>query len=275
MKKINKYILAFAILLVSLSITEVLYLISKNIPYRIYFDPIGQFAAFGPFLASLLFIIFNKKNRIKDLSLKWFNFKLVINSILLFFMAMVLCLTIEYFFKFSVIEIPRNGIWLWGHNFNLFIGFLLYAMLFLVFVGFGEELCWRGFLFNKLKGLSWLELVISINLIWSLWHLPVYMRYGNVISFIFFTVSCFEFGIILMYLRVKTNSVIPAMLLHALYNTIFIIVSKTMKPEVQYLSGFPNIIMLVVLSPLAIYYYKKGKVIYNERIYKNTFANKS
>jgi len=78
-----------------------------------------------------------------------------------------------------------------------------------------------------------------------------------------------------MYLRVKTNSVIPAMLLHALYNTIFIIVSKTMKPEVQYLSGFPNIIMLVVLSPLAIYYYKKGKVIYNERIYKNTFANKS
>jgi hypothetical protein len=132
--------------------------------------------------------------------------------------------------------------------------------------GFTEETAWRGYLFSKLKDLTWFQITIIINLIWAIWHIPIhfYVLEGHIwMSFPLFIVTCFELGIIMQYLRVKTNSVIPCILFHTLF--IFPLMLSGLKTKVLYLGSFPYIIMILLLLPITFYCYRVGQIIHEKQ----------
>jgi membrane protease YdiL (CAAX protease family) len=144
---------------------------------------------------------------------------------------------------------------------------ILYYVLIPPIAGLTEEIAWRGYLFSKLKELTWLQITIIINLIWSIWHIPThyYSLEGHFwISFPLFIASCFELGIIMQYLRVKTDSVIPCILFHALFIVPFMLAG--LKTRVLYLGSFPSIIMLLFLLPITIYCYSVGQRIHDKEL---------
>jgi len=112
-------------------------------------------------------------------------------------------------------------------------------------------------------------MTILLNIIWALWHLPFFlfggMGHTNVfVSYILFVVITMELGIILNYIRIKTNSVFGAILLHPIPNIILMIVTGFTTVENEFWASHPNIIGIILLFPFAFYYYRKGKTLYYE-----------
>jgi Type II CAAX prenyl endopeptidase Rce1-like len=187
-----------------------------------------------------------------------FNFKLFkpwpfIAIMIITYILLFLTIIILTHFKLSELSEPDKGV--------------LFYVLAPLYVGLIEETAWRGYLFSKLKGLTWFQISIIINLIWAIWHLPSHYSTleGHIwISFPLFIVSCFELGIIMQYLRVKTDSVIPCILFHALF--VIPIMLAGLKTKVLYFGSFPTIIMILLLLPITIYCYRVGQRIHDKKL---------
>lgn len=97
----------------------------------------------------------------------------------------------------------------------------------LSFGALGEELGWRTYLYPKLEELFGLRKALLFGgLIWSVWHFPL-VAAGHVgtgywgepyTGFLFFTVDTAFMGCIAYLLVKKTDSVWPAVFLHAFHN---------------------------------------------------------
>jgi len=119
-----------------------------------------------------------------------FNFKLFKPSsflaiIIITYILLFLTIIILTHFKLAEFSKPDNGI--------------LFYVLIPIIAGLTEETAWRGYLFSKLKELTWLQITIIINLIWSIWHIPTHYHSleGHFwISFPLFIASFFEVVII-------------------------------------------------------------------------------
>jgi membrane protease YdiL (CAAX protease family) len=212
------------------------------------------FIDISPIVVAIAFLLI-LRDKFSDLSLRLFNPLSFIVIILITYVLLFLTIFIQFYFKFSG--------FLFTYDKGKIIGCFLSAI---IICGFTEETAWRGYLFSKLKDLTWFQITIIINLIWAIWHIPshFYRLEGHIwISFPLFIVSCFEFGIIMQYLRVKTDSVIPCILFHALFA--FPLMLFSLKTKVLYLGSFPYIIMLLLLLPLTIYCYRAGQRIHEKQ----------
>lgn len=89
--------------------------------------------------------------------------------------------------------------------------------------GISEEYGWRGFLWDELKSLGVVWANLLTGLVWGLWHAPLILlslNYGltgwlGMLTMIVFTVSM---SFVLSALRVKTQSIVPAAMLHGMIN---------------------------------------------------------
>lgn len=89
----------------------------------------------------------------------------------------------------------------------------------------GEELGWRGFLFNETKQMGFWKSNLFIGIIWGIWHAPVILQGHNypdhpVLGVFMMILFCIPLGYIMSYLRIKTNSVLAPALFHAALNAI-------------------------------------------------------
>ena len=212
------------------------------------------FIDISPIVVAIVFLLI-LRDKFSDLSLRLFNPLSFIIIILITYVLLFLAIFIQSYFKFSG--------FLFTYDKGKIIGCFLSAI---IICGFTEETAWRGYLFSKLKDLTWFQITIIINLIWAIWHIPshFYRLEGNIwISFPLFIVSCFELGIIMQYLRVKTDSVIPCILFHALF--IFPLMLSGLETKVLYLGSFPYIILLLLLLPITIYCYRAGQRIHENK----------
>ncbi|TCK69761.1 membrane protease YdiL (CAAX protease family) [Acidipila rosea] len=90
----------------------------------------------------------------------------------------------------------------------------------------GEELGWRGFLFPRLhQRVGFHGACLISGAIWAVWHFPglLWADY-NVGTNPLFAMSCFTLGVIAMayimgYLRLRSGSIWPCVLVHATHNT--------------------------------------------------------
>lgn len=105
-----------------------------------------------------------------------------------------------------------------------------------IFLGFGEEYGWRGYLQNELFKMGRVRGVLVLGLIWGAWHWPVILMGHNypdhpllgAVLFLGYT-TCL--GIVLSYALLKSGSIILAAFLHALNNTaLFVIQFLGFKP---------------------------------------------
>lgn len=120
----------------------------------------------------------------------------------------------------------------------------------------GEELGWRGYLLPRLTAAlgSWWALPLT-GLLWGLWHLPVifltplYHAEGNLLIIVpLFLTGTTIFGVIEGYLRLTTNSVWPAAILHSAGNVfwyLFRTATVASSPLItEYLAGESGILPL-------------------------------
>lgn len=89
----------------------------------------------------------------------------------------------------------------------------------------GEELGWRGFLYNEMKQMGFWKSNLFIGIIWGLWHAPLILQGHNYpdhpIAGVFMMILfCVPLGYIMAYLRAKTNSVLAPVIFHATINAI-------------------------------------------------------
>jgi membrane protease YdiL (CAAX protease family) len=212
------------------------------------------FIDISPIVVAIAFILI-LRDKFSDLRLRLFNPLSLIVILLITYVLLFLTISIQSYFNFSEFSFTSDK--------GTITGYFLSAI---IMCGFAEETAWRGYLFSKLKDLTWFQITIIINLIWAIWHIPshFFVLEGHIwISFPLFIVSCFELGIIMQYLRVKTDSVIPCILFHALF--IFPLMLSGLKTNVLYLGSFPYIILLLLLLPLTIYCYKAGQRIHEQQ----------
>ena len=212
------------------------------------------FIDISPLVVAVAFLLI-LRDKFSALSFRLFNPLSLIVVLVITYVILFLTIFIQTYFKFSEFSFTSDK--------GKIIGYFLSA---LIMCGFAEETAWRGYLFSKLKDLTWFRITIIINLIWAIWHIPshFYVLEGHIwISFPLFIITCFELGIIMQYLRVKTNSVIPCILFHALF--IFPLMLSGLKTKVLYLGSFPYIIMILLLLPITIYCYRVGQRIHEKQ----------
>ena len=91
----------------------------------------------------------------------------------------------------------------------------------------GEEIGWRGFLVAELmKFNSFSRTALISGVIWSAWHVPliIWSKYNSGTP-TWYAVSCFatmvmSISFVFAWIRIKSGSVWPAVLLHACHNAI-------------------------------------------------------
>lgn len=89
----------------------------------------------------------------------------------------------------------------------------------------GEEIGWRGFLVPALASrLSFVKTSLTIGTIWALWHLP-FLIYGGYqgqtprwYSFLCFAAMVIPSGFLYVWVRLRSGSLWPCVLLHEMHN---------------------------------------------------------
>jgi uncharacterized protein len=90
-------------------------------------------------------------------------------------------------------------------------------------VAFGEELGFRGLLWNELRSFGFWRASAVIGLIWGCWHAPLVLYGHNYpqhpqLGFLLFIVNSVFLSFIFSYIRLKSKSVIAVSILHGALN---------------------------------------------------------
>jgi uncharacterized protein len=112
----------------------------------------------------------------------------------------------------------------------------------------GEEIGWRGLLVPELaKVNSFFKTALISGGIWAVWHYPVmlFADYGNTgtpiwFNLIFFTLAAVGISFPLAWLRLKSGSIWPAVILHASHNLFFQVIFSPLTGDTgitEYLIG--------------------------------------
>ncbi|MGZ7067731.1 MAG: CPBP family glutamic-type intramembrane protease [Methanobacterium sp.] len=108
---------------------------------------------------------------------------------------------------------------------NNIILFVIVGTISGVISALGEEIGWRGFLvpqLAKLTTFTWVAIISGV--IWALWHFPliIFSNYNSATPLWYalplFFVATLGISFILAWLRLKSGSIWPAVLLHASHN---------------------------------------------------------
>jgi CAAX protease family protein len=119
--------------------------------------------------------------------------------------------------KNSFATLPVNPIWL-----TLITG-LIAGVTINAVAAFGEELGWRGFLLQEFKGMYFFKASLTIGLIWGIWHAPLILMGYNYpqhpqIGVFMMIIFCILLTPLLLYITIKSKSVIAAAILHGTLN---------------------------------------------------------
>lgn len=140
-------------------------------------------------------------------------------------------LAVGYLIPVAYAIIAYNVVWAAG--LGRFVGDWPAHLPFVIVLGsiaaaisaFGEELGWRGFLVPRLASRYGFTVAALISgVIWAVWHLPLllFTDYGGH-GPQWYALACFVVGVIglsfaMAWLRLRSGSVWPAVLLHAAHN---------------------------------------------------------
>lgn len=131
----------------------------------------------------------------------------------------------------------------------------------------GEEIAWRGFLVPELKqSMPFWKTSLIIGLIWSIWHFPIilFADYRNSFPWWYaipvFTAGLVIYSFVLAWLRFKSNSIWPCVLMHATSNLVIqsifdpLTIKTTTGKFLLGEYGFGMIIITIVALPFVLKY---------------------
>jgi membrane protease YdiL (CAAX protease family) len=134
----------------------------------------------------------------------------------------------------------------------------------------GEEIGWRGFFVPKLleSNGDFTKTVIYSGIIWSVWHFPVILFGGTgtgappVWDIASFTIQATSIGVVLAWLRLKSGSLWPCVLLHAantLYGDSFFGALTANSGITKYVVGQAGVLTCLVYIAFALYFWSRRK----------------
>ena len=122
----------------------------------------------------------------------------------------------------------------------------------------GEELMWRGLLWEQLKGLGFVPASLTIGAIWGFWHAPMVwligLNYPSTplwIGLAMMLLVCLTLSPILCYLRARGDSILVPAAFHGTINAIsgvaFLLFAAP-NPLIVGMTGIPGIILSAGVS---------------------------
>ncbi|MCS7185044.1 MAG: CPBP family intramembrane metalloprotease [bacterium] len=120
-------------------------------------------------------------------------------------------------------------------------------------IAFGEEIGWRGFLYNELsRKLNFWQLSLLMGVIWGVWHLPLILQGHNyptnpVLGVFWMIIFCVLYTPIFNFIRIKSNSVIADAILHGSLNATYGFSVLFLKGGNEFIVGMLGIAGFVVL----------------------------
>jgi len=247
-------------MLLSIGLSFLIFRFRQTASFGNTIDPIYHLWLFGPTIASLILLLIIKNDSFSMISFKKIqNVKAFLVVIVTMILVIILSGIIQYLLGFISFQRNDQFFFLFNHQFTPLVGSFIWLVLLLIHAGFAEEFAWRGYLFSKLKNLSWVEIILVLNTIWAVWHFP-FMPFQKVYQYILFWFLCIEFGVVLVYVRIKTKSVISAMILHPV---VVFSLSVIFTPYFNVINtdgaGWPNYIIALLFLPISIYYFTEGQ----------------
>ena len=123
----------------------------------------------------------------------------------------------------------------------------LVALVYFTFLIWGEEFGWRAYLLPKLMPIGARKAALLVGAVWGMWHWPMMYVYGQqygldywgapvtgLLLFVLFTLSL---SVIYSWLTVRTRSVWPATIAHAVHNTFCLLMLYFVRGEPNHLIG--------------------------------------
>jgi membrane protease YdiL (CAAX protease family) len=133
-----------------------------------------------------------------------------------------------------------------------------------VVFAYGEELGWRGFLFDELKPLGFWRTSIVTGAIWGVWHAPLILMGHNYAHYpvpgVFMMVAwCLLLAPIFTFIRMKSKSVLGTAILHGMLNGMAALPIVLVSGGNELLTGFTGLAGFIVfaLVDAAIFVYLK------------------
>ncbi|MBN2479526.1 MAG: CPBP family intramembrane metalloprotease [Parachlamydiales bacterium] len=120
---------------------------------------------------------------------------------------------------------------------SIFLNFLFSFFVFLTaglffgvtintFFGLGEEIMWRGYLFEKFQKFGFWKMGLFIGIIWGLWYAPLILTFGynikdhRILACIFMIIFTILSSPVFLYFKIKGKAIIVPALLHGSINAI-------------------------------------------------------
>jgi len=178
--------------------------------------------------------------------------------------------------KKSLESMPLNPLWL-GLIQGLAAGLTVNAV-----AGFGEELGWRGFLYNQFKHLNFIKASLTIGFVWGIWHAPLILMGHNypqhpVIGVLIMTIWCILLSPLFLYITIKSESVIAAAIMHGTLNgtagisILLVAGGNDLIVGTTGLAGFIALIIFILVLFIYDTWISKEKIMLKEKIDFNQF----
>jgi len=143
--------------------------------------------------------------------------------------------------------------------------------------GLGEELGWRGYLLNALKGKKFLHVSLIIGTVWGLWHFPLILLGHNypqhpaagVGMMVVYTILLTP---MMIYIVIKSKSVITAAIFHGANNAIAGISILYLSGGNDITNGVTGIAGFIALLFMNLLFYLFDKYITKENIFTKTIV---
>jgi membrane protease YdiL (CAAX protease family) len=135
----------------------------------------------------------------------------------------------------------------------------------------GEEIGWRGYLVPRLaSGYSFTSTALTSGCIWAVWHYPMFIvvdydRGGQVwYSLVCFTMLLLAASVICAWLRLKTGSIWPAVIVHASNNLLVQDVLRPLSMTSRWshyaLDQFGGLLPLLAVMAAVVVWQRRGEV---------------
>ena len=174
--------------------------------------------------------------------------------------------------KKSLEAMPFNPLWMILTE-GLLAGITVNAV-----AGFGEELGWRGFLLKEYKDLSFFKAALIIGFIWGFWHAPLILMGHNYplhprIGVLMMIILCILLSVLLIYITIKSRSVIATAIAHGTMNAtagisiMLVNGGNDLTTGIPGLAGFVTLSIFILLLFIYDYFISKDKILVNKISY--------